>query len=383
MSQIKHEQPHVFEELERIRHGLWPKPTTFATGTLLVMTHKAAALSSTSILTRAWHHPKFDPDGTPEEHSALARDFSLGRMVFDDPEIDEFIEMLPAGLYDFIAGQQDRHKNWKNRSRRDRIEIYRALDNSEMELDFERFNELMRLDLNGLETFYVDFETTPFGTDNTPTAAYRGTHGHRYHVGPKAWITASAPAHLTVVTTETLVCDVAERALLKSNDGRNLAFRLNLTELPGIYPIKIPTYLDTRAKKKGVSALASEILASNQNAIVIANGTKQDRVLTFQGAKGRNGLEDKDIYIIATHLAPEKYAQLNVLGQWLGRPDIIRLHYQDEINQAVGRNQGFRHQGGNAKTVVVTSLRLWTHTLDYFQNGAIRTLLYPEHVKPW
>src|SRR5215203_7099264 len=51
------------------------------------------------------------------------------------------------------------------------------------------------------------------------------------------------------------------------------------------------------------------------------------------------------------------------------------LHYQDELNQAVGRNRGFRDQGGDAKTVVVTSLRLWRHTLSHCQNGAVRTLL--------
>jgi len=49
------------------------------------------------------------------------------------------------------------------------------------------------------------------------------------------------------------------------------------------------------------------------------------------------------------HGYPVAELELNVLGQWLGRPDIIRMHYEDEINQAVGRNKGFRDQGVNAK----------------------------------
>jgi hypothetical protein len=71
--------------------------------------------------------------------------------------------------------------------------------------------------------------------------------------------------------------------------------------------------------------------------------------------KGSNDLAGNDIYVIVTPLAPGQYARLNVIGQWLGIPDIIALHYQGIINQAVGRNTGFRQQEGT-KTVVVTSL---------------------------
>ncbi len=89
--------------------------------------------------------------------------------------------------------------------------------------------------------------------------------------------------------------------------------------------------------------MAKEICEANPNAVVIADGVKgNDRVLTFQSAKGVNGLEEKDIYIILTNLAPAKYEELNVLGQWLEMPDIIQTYYQDQINQAVGRNRGFR-----------------------------------------
>jgi hypothetical protein len=31
-----------------------------------------------------------------------------------------------------------------------------------------------------------------------------------------------------------------------------------------------------------------------------------------------------------------------VVGQWLEVPEVINVHYQDQINQAVGRNTGFR-----------------------------------------
>ena len=100
-------------------------------------------------------------------------------------------------------------------------------------------------------------------------------------------------------------------------------------------------------------------------------GTKQlERVLTFQKAKGANDLADRDIYIIVTHLAPEHYAELNVVGQWLGIPDVIELYYRDQISQAVGRNKGFRDTGNGRKTVVIASSRLEKSSI--FKSAAVR-----------
>ena len=74
-------------------------------------------------------------------------------------------------------------------------------------------------------------------------------------------------------------------------------------------------------------------------------------MLTFQKAKGANHLADRDIYIIVTHLNPDHYAELNVVGQWLEIPDVIELYYRDQISQAVGRNGGFRDTGNQGGAV--------------------------------
>ncbi len=82
----------------------------------------------------------------------------------------------------------------------------------------------------------------------------------------------------------------------------------------------------------------------------MADGVDRDiGAMSFQRMKGRNDLADKDAYVIVTSLAPELYARLNVIGQWLGIPDIIELHYQGLINQAVGRNTGFRQKDGTRR----------------------------------
>jgi hypothetical protein len=100
-------------------------------------------------------------------------------------------------------------------------------------------------------------------------------------------------------------------------------------------------------------------------------------VLTFQGMKGQNGFADKDISIILTCLNPEKFAELNVIGQWLDIPDVIDRHYDDQLNQAVGRNRGFRLSDKRSTTTqVTTSPRLWQQVLRNRQHRPRRVQLY-------
>jgi len=124
--------------------------------------------------------------------------------------------------------------------------------------------------------------------------------------------------------------------------------------------------------------LAAELLAGNDNALVIANGVEgAEPVLTFQRMKGQNGFADKDISIVLTCLNPEKFAELNVIGQWLGIPDVIDRHYDDQLNQAVGRNRGFRlSDNGSTTTQVITSPRLWQKVLRNRQDRPRRVQLY-------
>jgi hypothetical protein len=99
--------------------------------------------------------------------------------------------------------------------------------------------------------------------------------------------------------------------------------------------------------------------------------------------KGLNGLERKNLYIILSWLAPDKYAELNVLGQWLGCGRVIEQHYQDQINQAAGRNRGFRQTEAPAKTVVFASKALWSGFLRRLEVGAPRTRLFLTKDPSW
>jgi hypothetical protein len=100
--------------------------------------------------------------------------------------------------------------------------------------------------------------------------------------------------------------------------------------------------------------------------------------------KGLNGLEERNVYVIVTCIAPEKFAELNVIGQWLGNDNVIQDYYQDQINQAVGRNRGFRQsKTRHTKTTVIVSPRLWNSVLSKLQERAPRVQLYLTNERPW
>jgi hypothetical protein len=156
-----------------------------------------------------------------------------------------------------------------------------------------------------------------------------------------------------------------------------------LDQVPPIYPVKVPITFDSRASadrenQKRISALAAEIASGNDNSIVIADGVRGvDQAITFQGMKGLNQFSEKDVSIILTCLAPEKFAELNVIGQWLGINDVIELHYDDQLNQAVGRNRGFRHSDRiETKTEVISTSRLWKLILEKRTGRFCRANLY-------
>ena len=118
------------------------------------------------------------------------------------------------------------------------------------------------------------------------------------------------------------------------------------------------------------------------------NGELGDKVINFERVKGRNDLKDKDIYIIMTMFHPDEYFNLNTLGLFIERSDIIQMHYRDLLIQATGRNTGYRDSG--RQTVVIHGRRL--DRAGYFTNDALNSAdptairefaIYMAADKPW
>ena len=228
--------PQVYEHLERQRKNLWSEARFDGGSTLLTMTHKNAELWPMNDNCRAWHHPEFDPAGDPEEHKRLAREIRLLEVVFDDPEVDEFVNILPEARYEFLDKRQKKYSGWRNLKLKDRREIYCSFYIEAKSLGistFEDFDELMRLKLTSLIPYQVDYERFKYGPDNphaTASGIYRPQQGHLYYIGLKAWLSQMDKTVPTFLTTEDVVAQVVKRAY-----GRGL-LSLELDDLPGMFP---------------------------------------------------------------------------------------------------------------------------------------------------
>ena len=399
--------PRCMTGLNIFWRALWSDGVAFdSMETMIFTTHATSFTWHHSQITRVWHHPRFRPL-EEEDEQGLREEFVFANVVVDEFELDEIVSILSEREYRYIFEEQERI-DWKHSSADKQYELYlKALSSAifKAQLSFEDYEELMRIDLEVLEKKAVDFEFAKFGYDNktdgdgNKSGIYRDTNGSVFYLGPKAWLRDSK-SRWTFLTTEPLVISVLERVYKKvrAENIRNTEtsqeadtvrktrpFVVRLDNMPDIYPLKVPVFIDTRASAETISALSREILAANKNAVVVADGIKEkddSRTMSFQKMKGRNDLTTNDVLIILTSLAPAVYAKLNVIAQWLNLPNIIDQHYQGLIDQAVGRNTGFR-QKPNTETVVVCSDRLWKDVISKLHRNHPRILLYRVGTRPW
>ena len=248
-------------------------------------------------------------------------------------------------------------------------------------MEFEEYSSLRYLDPASLQEVKVDFDYAPFGRENSAQSIYREWHGKSFYLGCKAWPFSSI--NWTFLTTERWVTEIVSAVYGKQQ--KKPLMRLDLDNLAGVFPVHVPVSINSSARAKDVQTLTQEILNSNADAAVIADGLdwlKGDRAKSYLGMKGHNGFSQKDVYSIVTFMAPEVYARLNVMGQWIGQRDPVAQHYMAQISQAVGRKTAFRQKAGT-KAVIIASgglLRLIRSDLERL-NG--RVILHPSPERFW
>ncbi|MGM4902758.1 hypothetical protein AB8B21_27880 [Tardiphaga sp. 866_E4_N2_1] len=360
MAQILTDQPDVFSELERVRKSMWSEAQFNGGSTVIMTTHSMLQSWPNSHLTRVWHHADFDPLNRNQDCEGLRSQFKFLRIVHDELEIDEIVDVLPEKLFDHLRDVHAQYPNWRNLPRRERYQIFQNREKFDRcPSTFDEYNAAMYIDLDKLEEVKVDFDKIPFGVEHTAGAIYKKAHGDRYYLGVRSWLFKDQ-AQISFLTTERLVGTVLQAVYEKSD---RYLFRQDLDDVPGMYPIKVPLMLDSGASAREIEGLAKRLVRENTNAVVIANRVGGiERCYSFQAAKGANDMQSNDIVVILTMLNPAEYAKLNVLGQWLGLDDVILQHYTALINQAVGRNTGFRQQEGTSVTVIA-SPRMWSGVL--------------------
>ena len=147
LAEIRTHQPKVFDLLEDCRTTFWAE-NKFSTGaTTLFTTHAIIQSWHEGHFTRLWHHPKFDPEN-PDPQRELRNSFVIAEVVFDELEIDEFLDILPDKLFRRIRGIQKANPAWKSMGRADRVGIYGQTGNLPKVETFDHFDYLMRLKLD-------------------------------------------------------------------------------------------------------------------------------------------------------------------------------------------------------------------------------------------
>ncbi len=276
---IRDKQPAVFDRLETIRRNIWPRhkdrPDFDAADTLIFTSQPTASSWAFSQMTPTWYHPDFEPFMDVEKQKALRNQFVFDKVVYDEPEIDQVLYIIPEAQFQHLK-QQRASVNWKDLTVSKQRELYEearttgVLGFGKDQLSFEDYEELMRIQLDKLDRVVVDFDAIPFGHDNVAkgdggkTGIYRQMHGAVFYVGAKEWLRQNG-THWASLTTERLVTDVIEKAYGKI-PKRLMVLRLD--NMPDVYPIRIPIFLDLRARKEKISVLAKEILDTNTNAVV-------------------------------------------------------------------------------------------------------------------
>lgn len=352
---IRARQPSVFEEMEKQRKAIWETHKFDPAMTAIFTVHSVPHHWHHSRSTRAWSHPDYHPDLSEADIERLTESFTFHTVVHDEIEMDSILDIIPEDLWASITACRDAFPDWRNQDADDRLAIFRSAKETHAALEdvgYWRFDELMRLNPANLSRARVNSYRFRFGHDNHEEGIYRRQNGRNFYIAPKQWLSES-PANLIFLTTEELPTRALERMSRR--------FKVCRLEESPVHPLIIPLTLDNRARKEHLHELVTELHGQDPNANVICDMIGDPGLaITHQMAKGSNDLREGNLYVIATHLSPDLYAQLAALGSYLDYEDVITQYYVDQISQSVGRNTGFRHDPDSNWTArVIMSRRLW------------------------
>ncbi|MEM9477436.1 MAG: hypothetical protein AAGA71_19260 [Pseudomonadota bacterium] len=90
--------------------------------------------------------------------------------------------------------------------------------------------------------------------------------------------------------------------------------------------------------------------------VICNNGGALEEYRTLTKAKGANDIANTDVLHIANFIPPAQYSELQAINAVFGLSQAIRLWHIDQINQAAGRNLGYRYTGQRHLLVLQSSI---------------------------
>ena len=377
---IKAQQPDVFAEMERLRDDLWMKAggrVVFQPDAVVFLVHGLLKVWPHAILTRAFLHPDCPSDLEPQKLKACADQMSFRRVIYDEVSVSDLVCILPSwkARLSFAASKACKAasgKPWDEAILTDRVRAYAAVmavepSSTAEEFDFDACDQIIRQKLRKKkDKVTVDVNLFPFGKGTSEKNIYRQADAREYYCKPFRWFW-SLGCPVVVLTTEDLPRLIVRGMSKRLGAEIDKKFRvINMTDTPHLHRDQVALVFDERARtaregKLSVSNLAKDLLASGfdyviSNALRPSDESWQGKVMSHDGARGRNDLVGKRVASILMYPSIDQYAELCVLGQAFGIEQPITVAYRDQIHQSLGRNLGFRYtvgQPSDAHTVII------------------------------
>lgn len=380
---IQGEQPGVYKEMCRLRTDLWTNPWNPEKpfpGRLQVVwftVHSLIQHWGVGSTSRVWLHPAFDEAQGNQEKLAACRDnLWISEVVYDEVGVDDLVDIVEEPVVRWCENIKRTQKHWNDLGLPEQYQAYAnakapSPSTGGKELSFEDFHRIIGIGFTQSDLKVVDTSISPFGNDHSMDGIYLSQDGKKFCLKPRRWW-RTLGAKVTVLTTEELPTRVAEKLRWpggpddegKPRSSRFRIYRFDSSE--NFMNELVDLHLDSRAAKDQqeqakISALIEEFQTKHPEAKVITNNAGGfENAISHPGAKGSNNLRDRDLFTILQYLSPSKYAQLCLLASEFEMPDVIQLHYRDELFQAIGRNRGMRRDQSAPKShSVIMSPRLY------------------------
>jgi hypothetical protein len=364
---IRSKQPKVWQELKRL-HSSMMEPIRRAPASahiVLFSVHDVLHQWSEGGLSRYFSHPDFF-DTDPENLWKLEEETELVVAIHDELETGHFLEMKPEKTVQWCLKLFETGSPW-NDEFIDLGAAYQSWEtfrlNEVAEVPFDEVMSIYRSGLNTCEIIGVG-AIEPYGVKQSNrfyNSIYVHRHSRRYAIRRRNWWDGLADTTL-LLTTEALTTAMFEYATRNSPEC-TVYDATHMTQPGGRIELHILPWL--KSEENVIVAEEFRKLEELPNLHVICNnGGGLDNHTTYISAKGSNDLQTKDILQIMNFVSPGKdseanseYDELQVINQAFGLDNAIRLRHVDLINQAAGRNLGYRFSG--RRHLLAISESLW------------------------
>jgi hypothetical protein len=328
--------------------------------------------------SKAWLHPDFRPDMTPEEWMPLAETFTVYRLIHDEISVEDLLWIATEEEVAFARRVRRSVKGWDQASASTKYRAYADMaHNKPKDMTFHRFTKIDEARFKSEDQVAVDFKRFQFGVENSDDSMFKATDGQVVYLKPKDWW-QRLRARIVITTTERLPVEVIRALPWTGYQGRPERFVILPLDREETFPVEhLSVELNADASKSKVQGLVTRLLNDPDDPVdaVITNYATGTNIYSHKAARGRNDLAEKNIATILTFMGSEQYSVLNCIGQKFDIRDPIGLSYRDMLNQDVGRNRGFRSTGptpGEHRLIVSPRLYRCLGGQRFFGSGRYR-----------